>query len=209
MFYFNKIFLSFWWCGETLAARCLPHLADMCRPLPQRCLLPPTMTPGSRCCLPDISWVSVPQDPHPALGPTGAVGQSGPHPGPQRRGCKSNCDFALLTFAVWYWNTFLNVVMWLIILVHISYFMFFLLMTYWKLKELGAKKKKVLVAQSRPTLCDSMDCSLLCFSVHGIFPGKNTRVGYHFLFQGIFLTQGLNLGLLHCRQFLYCPPGKP
>ena len=27
--------------------------------------------------------------------------------------------------------------------------------------------------------------------------------GCHFLLQGIFLTQGLNLGLLHCRQILY------
>ena len=27
--------------------------------------------------------------------------------------------------------------------------------------------------------------------------GKNTGVGCHSLFQGIFLTQGLNLGLLH------------
>ena len=34
-------------------------------------------------------------------------------------------------------------------------------------------------------------------------PGKNTRVGCYLLFQGIFLTQGLNLGLLHCRQTLY------
>ena len=34
------------------------------------------------------------------------------------------------------------------------------------------------------------------------FSGKNTRVGCHFLLQ-IFLTQGLNLGLLHCRQTLY------
>ena len=33
-------------------------------------------------------------------------------------------------------------------------------------------------------------------------PGKNTGVGCHFL-QGIFLTQGSNPGLLHCRQFLY------
>ena len=31
-------------------------------------------------------------------------------------------------------------------------------------------------------------------------PGKNTGVGCHFLFQGIFPTQELNLGLLHCRQ---------
>ena len=35
------------------------------------------------------------------------------------------------------------------------------------------------------------------------FPGKNTGVSCHFLLRGIFLTQGLNLGLLHCRQTLY------
>ena len=37
------------------------------------------------------------------------------------------------------------------------------------------------------------------------FPGKkNTGVGCHFLLQGIFLTQGSNLGLLHCkRQILH------
>ena len=35
------------------------------------------------------------------------------------------------------------------------------------------------------------------------FPGKNTGVGYHFLLQEIFLTQGLNPGLPHCRQTLY------
>ena len=56
------------------------------------------------------------------------------------------------------------------------------------------------VAHSCPTLCDPMDCSLLGSSVHGIFPGKNTRVGCHFLLQGIFLTEGSNprlLSLLH------------
>ena len=35
------------------------------------------------------------------------------------------------------------------------------------------------------------------------FPGKNTGVGCHFLLQGIFLTQGSNPGLPHCRQTLY------
>ena len=35
-------------------------------------------------------------------------------------------------------------------------------------------------------------------------PGKNTRVGSHFLLQEVFLTQGLNSGLPHCRQILYC-----
>ena len=34
------------------------------------------------------------------------------------------------------------------------------------------------------------------------FPGKNTGVGCHFLLQGIFLTQGSNPGLPHCRQTL-------
>ena len=34
-------------------------------------------------------------------------------------------------------------------------------------------------------------------------PGKNTGVDCHSLLQRIFLTQGLNSGLLHCRQILY------
>ena len=34
-------------------------------------------------------------------------------------------------------------------------------------------------------------------------PGKSTGVGCRFLPQGIFRTQGCNLGLLHCRQILY------
>ena len=33
-------------------------------------------------------------------------------------------------------------------------------------------------------------------------PGKNTPVSSHSLLQGIFLTQGSNPGLLHCRQTL-------
>ena len=35
------------------------------------------------------------------------------------------------------------------------------------------------------------------------FLGKNTGVGCHLLLQGIFLTQGSNTGLLHCRQILH------
>ena len=35
------------------------------------------------------------------------------------------------------------------------------------------------------------------------FPGKSAGVDCHFLLQGIFLTQELNLGLPHCRQTLY------
>ena len=42
------------------------------------------------------------------------------------------------------------------------------------------------------------------------FLGKSTGVGCHFLLQGIFPTQGLNLGLPHCRQTLLLsePPGN-
>ena len=36
------------------------------------------------------------------------------------------------------------------------------------------------------------------------FSGKNTGVSSHPLFQGIFPTQGLNPGVLHCWQILYC-----
>ena len=52
---------------------------------------------------------------------------------------------------------------------------------------------KVKAAQSRP---------------HGLYslwksPGQNTGVGSPSLLQGIFPTQGLNPGLLHCRLILY------
>ena len=46
-----------------------------------------------------------------------------------------------------------------------------------------------LVAQSCPTLCDSMDCGPSGSSVHGNSPDKNIGVGCHVLLQGIFQTQ--------------------
>ena len=52
------------------------------------------------------------------------------------------------------------------------------------------------------TLCDTMDCSLPGSSVHGNFPGKITGGGCHLLLQDFFPSQGLNLGILHCRQML-------
>ena len=45
---------------------------------------------------------------------------------------------------------------------------------------------KVLVAQSCPTLCDTMDRSPPGSSVHGDSPGKNSGVGCHALLDGIF-----------------------
>ena len=62
----------------------------------------------------------------------------------------------------------------------------------------------MLVSQSCPTLCDPMDCSppgsSLC---PWDSPGKNTGVDCCSLLQGIFPTQGSNLGLPHRRQILY------
>ena len=55
---------------------------------------------------------------------------------------------------------------------------------------------KVKVAWLSPTLCDPMDCPWDS-------PGQNTGMGSLALLQGIFPTQGLNLGLPHCRRILY------
>ena len=60
-----------------------------------------------------------------------------------------------------------------------------------------------LVAQSCPTLCDPMDCSLPGSSVHWDSPSKNTEVGGHALLWKIFPIQGSNPGLPHCRRILY------
>ena len=66
----------------------------------------------------------------------------------------------------------------------------------------GKTKGAYSVTQLCLTLQDSTDCGLPGSSEHGIFPGKNTRVGCHFLPQGIFLTWRSNprlLHLLHCQ----------
>ena len=53
-----------------------------------------------------------------------------------------------------------------------------------------------MLTQPCPTFWDPMDGSPPGSSVHGIFPGKNTRVSCHFLLQGTFPIQGSNPGLL-------------
>ena len=68
-----------------------------------------------------------------------------------------------------------------------------------------------IVSQFPDTESESVSHSLMSNSLqpHGLQPGlrnssaKNTGVGSHFLLQGIFPIQGLNLGLLLCRQILY------
>ena len=47
--------------------------------------------------------------------------------------------------------------------------------------------------------CDHMDYTYSSWNS----PGQNTGVGSLSLLQGIFPTQGLNPGLLHCRLILY------
>ena len=69
--------------------------------------------------------------------------------------------------------------------------------------QLQFRWKKVKV--SRSIMSDSLQshelqpARLLCLWNS---PGKSSGVGCQFLLQGIFLTQGLNLSLLHCSRFL-------
>ena len=60
---------------------------------------------------------------------------------------------------------------------------------------------KVKESESRSVVSNSLQ-------PHGLYspwdsPGQNTGLGSLSLLQGIFPTQGLNPGLLHCRQILY------
>ena len=57
--------------------------------------------------------------------------------------------------------------------------------------------------QSCLALCDLKDRRLSGSSVHGILQVRMLEWGCHSLLQGIFPTQKLNLGLLHCVQILY------
>ena len=58
---------------------------------------------------------------------------------------------------------------------------------------------KVLVVGSCPTLCDLMDYSPPGSTVHEISQARILEWVAVPIFRGIFLTQGSNLGLLHCR----------
>ena len=53
------------------------------------------------------------------------------------------------------------------------------------------------------TLCDLMDCSSPGSSVHEILQARILEWVAISFSRGTFLTQGSNLGLLHCRQMLY------
>ena len=59
----------------------------------------------------------------------------------------------------------------------------------WKVKSLSCVR----------LFATPLDCSLCPWD----FLGNSTGVDCHFLLQGLFPTQGLNLGFPHCRQMLY------
>ena len=61
----------------------------------------------------------------------------------------------------------------------------------------------VLVTQQCPTLCDPMDCSLPGSSAHGISQARMLQWVAITFSRGSSWPQGLNPGLLHCRQILY------
>ena len=58
------------------------------------------------------------------------------------------------------------------------------------------------VAQSCPTLCNHMGCSLTRLLCLWNYSGKSIGVGCLFLLQAVFPTQGSNPDLPHCRQTL-------
>ena len=63
----------------------------------------------------------------------------------------------------------------------------------------------VLESESETKRCSVVSGSLQPCGLYSPWnsPGQNTGVGSLSLLQGIFPTQGLNPGLLHCRWFLY------
>ena len=62
----------------------------------------------------------------------------------------------------------------------------------------------MLVTQSCLTLCDPMDYTAHQALLSMKFSRQEYWSGFRSLLHRIFLTQGLNLGLLNCRWILYC-----
>ena len=80
--------------------------------------------------------------------------------------CKSNRGFALLNFAVWYWNTFLNKCDYISgVFLALFIYLFFCL---WLIAATAAAKS----LQSCPTPCDPTDCGPPGSSVPGILQAR-------------------------------------
>ena len=70
-------------------------------------------------------------------------------------------------------------------------------------KPVDNNEKEKVKSLSRVQLCDPRDCSLPGSSIHGIFQARVLEWVAISFSRGIFLIQGSNLGLPHCRQMLY------
>ena len=85
------------------------------------------------------------------------------------------------------------------------------------LKKISIKMKKLKMGiEGMSSTCAVLSCSVTSdpLQAHGLYslsgssvpgdsPGKKSGAGCQALLQGIFPNQGLNPGLLHCRQILY------
>ena len=69
--------------------------------------------------------------------------------------------------------------------------------------SLDMKPKKTSVQNKEVKWSESRSVVPSFLWPHWNSPGQNTGVGSHSLLQGIFPSQGLNWGLLHCRWILY------
>ena len=95
----------------------------------------------------------------------------------------------LNSFLMWYINIITQ-----ILILRVDYFT-----THYFLQF--SMSEGVIVTQLCLTLYNPVVCKLLVSFVHGIFQARILE--WVAISQGIFLTQGSNKGLLHCRQILY------
>ena len=92
---------------------------------------------------------------------------------------------------------------------------YFLSLPFTLLVVIGRHDHCTIVEKPKETyrcVCQSL-CRVQLFAPHGLWPARllcpwnspvrNFGVGCHSRLQGIFPTQGLNLGIQHCRQILY------
>ena len=84
------------------------------------------------------------------------------------------------------------------------------LFRFWSKADRRELEKLRILARWQVCLSERVSCSVMFNSLWPSrllhpwdFPGKNTEMHCHFLLQGIFMIQGSNLGLLHCRQTLF------
>ena len=93
------------------------------------------------------------------------------------------------------------------ILVSFAFFFF----DFREIQNLGSTGANIPPASPTPFVCVFV-LSCVSLPLYGLWPtrllcpwnflSKNTGMSCYFLLQGIFLIQGSNLGLLHCRQIL-------